>query len=398
MKGKEPVVRVGIMSAPEIEVKFLGDKNEFELKDVTIGINFHWERKENQRFRGELEILRNEDGTATAVNAIPMEEYLKSVISSEMSATSSMELLKAHSVISRSWLLAQIDRKRRYNGKDDPKAEDRSETEEKIVRWYDRDDHDKFDVCADDHCQRYQGVTRMTSKTVEEAVEATRGEVLMMDNEICDARFSKCCGGVMEVFQNCWEPKDHGYLRPLRDDEHPKENVPDLTVESSAKDWIESEEASFCNTKDRALLEQVLNHYDREDISFYRWEENFLPGELDNLVKERSGIDFGEILEITPVRRGPSGRIYLLKISGTKKTVLVGKELEIRKWFSKSHLKSSAFIVEKTPEGGWIMKGAGWGHGVGLCQIGAAVMASKGYGYKEILSHYFPGSTLEKIY
>lgn len=399
MKQEEPKVRVGIMTAPSIDVTYFGgNEPEFELHDVTIGINFHWERKENQRFRGDLEILHNPDGTVTAVNVIPMEQYLKSVISSEMSATSSMELLKAHAVISRSWLLAQIDRKRRFNGKPDPKALERSETEDTIVRWYDRDDHDRFDVCADDHCQRYQGITRMTSKAVEEAVEATRGEVLTVDNSICDARFSKCCGGVMEEFQNCWEPMDHSYLKPLRDNPEPKKNVPDLTVEENAVKWIKTDEPAFCNTNDRKLLEQVLNHYDREDITFYRWKEKYTPAELNELVCRRSGIDFGEITAITPVKRGPSGRLYLLKITGTKRTVLVGKELEIRKWFSNSHLKSSAFIVERDADGNWIFEGSGWGHGVGLCQIGAAVMASKGYTYRQILNHYFVDADINKLY
>ena len=386
------------MTAPEIEVKHFGGENdEFELKDVTIGINFHWERKENQRFRGELEILKNDDGTLTAVNVLPIELYLKSVISSEMSATSSMELLKAHSVISRSWLLAQID-KNRFDGYTADNCEDRIESEMKIIRWYDRDDHDRFDVCADDHCQRYQGITRMTSPTVIEAVDATRGEVLMFDDKICDARFSKCCGGVMETFQNCWEPKDHPYLRPLRDDAEPKENVPDLTVEENARQWILSDEPSFCNTRDRKLLEQVLNNYDREDISFYRWQEEYTPETLDELVARRSGIDFGHITDIKPVKRGPSGRIYLLSINGTKRSVLVGKELEIRKWLSNSHLKSSAFVVSRSENGNWIFKGAGWGHGVGLCQIGAAVMANKGYDYRQILNHYFPNATINKLY
>lgn len=399
MKQEEPKVRVGIMTAPKIDVTYFGgDEAEFELHDVTIGINFHWERKENQHFKGELEILKNADGTVTAVNVIPMEQYLKSVISSEMSATSDMELLKAHSVISRSWLLAQIDRKRRFHGIPDPEALDRSETGDTIVRWYDRDDHDRFDVCADDHCQRYQGVTRMTSKAVEDAVEATRGEVLTVDDSICDARFSKCCGGIMEEFQNCWEPQAHSYLKPLRDDPTPTENVPDLTLEENAVKWIKTDVPAFCNTTDRKLLEQVLNHYDREDISFYRWKEKYTPAELNELVSRRSGIDFGEITALTPIKRGPSGRLYLLKISGTKRTVFVGKELEIRKWLSTSHLKSSAFIVEHDTEGNWILEGAGWGHGVGLCQIGAAVMASKGYTYKEILRHYFVDADISKLY
>ena len=399
MKQEEPKVRVGIMTAPSIDVTYYGGETpEFELHDVTIGINFHWERKENQRFRGDLEILRNPDGTVTAVNIIPIELYLKSVISSEMSATSSMELLKAHAVISRSWLLAQIDRERRSHGTPDPRALDRTETEDTIVRWYDHSDHDGFDVCADDHCQRYQGITRMTSKAVEEAVEATRGEILTVDDKICDARFSKCCGGVMEEFQNCWEPRDHSYLKPLRDNPTPKVDVPDLTDEAQAVRWIKTDEPAFCNTRDRKLLEQVLNNYDREDIDFYRWKEVYTPAELNELVARRSGIDFGEITAVTPVKRGPSGRLYLLKIVGTKRTVLVGKELEIRKWFSNSHLKSSAFTVERDADGNWVLEGAGWGHGVGLCQIGAAVMASKGYSYREILNHYFIDADITRLY
>lgn len=400
MKYKcEPKLRVGVMTASAVDVTYLtGGGGDFVLHDVTIGKGFHWERKENQTFKGELEILRNHDGTLTAVNVVPLEEYLLSVISSEMCSTADVEFLKAHAVISRSWLLAQIDRKNRCDGKPAPHALGAVNTAGEIVKWYDHEDHTDFDVCADDHCQRYQGVTRISSPHVKEAVTSTSGLVLTYDGKICDARFSKCCGGVTEEFSNCWEPHDHEYLRAFRDDAEPLQGLPDLTLEENAARWINGNPSSFCNTRDAKLLEKVLNNYDREENDFFRWEVRYSPCQLDELVARRSGIDFGSIQEIKPVKRGPSGRIYLLKIRGSKREITVGKELEIRRWLSESHLRSSAFVVERDNEGNWIFRGAGWGHGVGLCQIGAAVMAAEGYTFDSILEHYFPGSKIEKFY
>ncbi len=369
-----------------------------ELANVTIGVNFHWERCENQRFSGALKLIL-ENGWITAINILPVEDYLRSVISSEMSATASSELLKAHAVISRSWLLAQIARSKRK-----PTGEAAmSATEEEIVKWYDREDHINFDVCADDHCQRYQGVTRATTPTVDEAIAATRGEVLMDGEMLCDARFSKCCGGVFEEFENCWEPIHYDYLTVRADNEN-SEKYPDLRDEENARRWILSRPSAFCENVTADVMRQVLNSYDQETPDFYRWSVEYEQSELKEIIKERSGIDFGEILDLQPLTRGTSGRISRLRIVGSRRTMIVGKELEIRRWLSKSHLYSSAFVAEmfdKNDSGvpqRIVLHGAGWGHGVGLCQIGAAVMGERGYGYKDILMHYFKGAELKRLY
>jgi SpoIID/LytB domain protein len=375
-------------------------ESTFELKDVTIGINFHWERKENQSFSGSVKFIV-EDGKITAVNVLSVEDYLTSVISSEMSATASLELLKAHAVISRSWLLAQIQKNKEI-------VESKQEystmvvTEDELVRWYDREDHTRFDICADDHCQRYQGVTRASTSIVRDAIAQTRGLLLMSDGKICDARYSKSCGGAFEEFQYCWEDIKYPYLVKQRDSKTETE-LPDLTIEEEAEKWILSSPESFCNTTDKEILSQVLNHYDQETVNFYRWTQEYSQKELSALILKRSGVDYGDILDLIPVERGTSGRLVKLKIVGTKKTKTIGKELEIRRTLSESHLYSSAFVVEKVGnENGapqkFVLKGAGWGHGVGLCQIGAAVMGEKGYKFDEILLHYFVGASLEKLY
>ena len=369
-------IRVGIMTAPHIDYELRDDT--FLLKNVRIGIGFHWDRTEDQLFEGRLEIRKNPDGTETAINIIDVEDYLTSVITSEMSATSSLELLKAHAVISRSWLLRPILSPA-------PKAtieiQEKPELDgvERHICWYERDAHVGFDVCADDHCQRYEGITRRDSHPeaaarVKEAVLSTRGQVLTCDGEICDTRFYKSCGGRTELFENAWAPIHYRYL--------------------------ESVECPYCNTHDRRVLSQVLNDYDLETQDFYRWTVRYSQSELSDIVRERSGIDFGIITDLRPIRRGPSYRIYELEIVGTRRTMIVGKELEIRKWLSRTHLYSSAFDVQITheldgAEPMFVLSGRGWGHGVGLCQIGAAVMADKGAGYREILSHYFPNSCLE---
>ena len=364
----------------------------FTLCDVTIGVEFHWQRKEAQSFKGGIEFYAA-DGAVTVINNINAEEYLKSVISSEMNAHASLELLKAHAVISRSWLIAQISKKGTdaKNGGKGMRADGNE-----IVKWYDRDDHDLFDVCADDHCQRYQGITKAYIPTVKRAVEETRGEVLVSDGEICDARFSKCCGGATEEFGYCWEDKDVEYLKGVRDsaDEAP---LPDLTTECEAEKWIAAEPEAFCNTSDGEILRQILNDFDMETNDFYRWQVRYSQQELSDIVRERSGIDFGTIESLTPLERGVSGRISRLRIDGSKRSMIIGKELEIRKTLSQSHLYSSAFTV-KRENGDFVIYGAGWGHGVGLCQIGAAVMGSKGYGYREILAHYYKGARVEAAY
>ena len=379
----------------------------FELQDVTIGINFHWERKEVQRFKGELKIIV-EDDRLTAINIIPIEDYLTSVISSEMSETASLELLKAHAVISRSWLLNKL---KVANGKlkvimhpDNTANFELSTLPSQLIKWYDHEAHKNFDICADDHCQRYQGITRASTPQAIEAVFATRGEVLMYEGEICDARFSKCCGGAFEEFQNCWENVKHPYLIGQRDSKT-ETRLPDLTKEAEADKWIRTSPAAFCNTHNKQVLSQVLNNYDQETTDFYRWRVCYSQQELSELIHKRSGIEFGKIIDLIPVERGTSGRLVRLKIVGTLRTLIIGKELEIRRTLSSSHLYSSAFVVdkeykedEKEIPSRFILTGSGWGHGVGLCQIGAAVMGEQGYKYKEILSHYYPGSAIEQQY
>lgn len=374
----------------------------FLLRDVVIGLDYHWERKENQRFTGDLDIIVEGD-KLTAVNTLPVEDYLESVISSEMSANASIELLKAHAVISRSWLLAQILKHERICSENQLYSSE-IVTDEEIVRWYDREDHVNFHVCADDHCQRYQGVTRKTTDNVASAVAQTRGEVLTYFDELCDARFSKCCGGVFEEFENCWEPRHYDYLEARRDDTN-EYRFPDLRIEEKAVEWIERRPDAFCNTSDASILSQVLNNYDRETADFFRWKITYSRSELADIVRRRSGLDFGDIIDLKPLTRGTSGRLVRLLVVGTKLTKIIGKELEIRRILSTSHLYSSAFTVERSmidPVTGVpeqiTLRGAGWGHGVGLCQIGAAVMGSKGYDYRQILSHYFANAEISTYY
>ena len=336
---------------------------------MTIGVNFHWERKETQVFLGTLRLVVEAD-QITAINELPVEQYLASVISSEMKATAGLELLKAHAVISRSWLLAQM-RRREQNVEHKDNFFSFIKKDDELIRWYDREDHTIFDVCADDHCQRYQGITKQTSQAVEQALKATRGQILCYGDEICDARFSKCCGGVTEEFQYCWEDTPKPYLISVED--------------------------PFCNTNDKAVLAQVLNDYDQETNDFYRWTVEYTTEELSKLINDKLKDDFGQIVDLVPLERGKSGRIWKLKIVGTKKTFTIGKELEIRRALSESHLYSSAFDVEKTPTG-FRLKGKGWGHGVGLCQIGAAVMGQQGYRYDEILLHYYRNAEIKRIY
>ncbi|MBQ2225573.1 MAG: SpoIID/LytB domain-containing protein [Prevotella sp.] len=377
-------------------------ESSFSLDDVVIGINFHWERKETQTFLGTLRFVV-EEGKICAINQLPVEWYLESVISSEMSATSSMELLKSHAVISRSWLLAQMEKRKNVAKEGNNGFFSFVKTDTELIRWYDREDHTIFDVCADDHCQRYQGITKETSPHVKEAVAATRGMILSYDGEICDARFYKSCGGVLEEFQYCWENIKKPYLIALRDSEN-ESDFPDLTIEANADKWIRESPASYCNTNDKSILTQVLNDYDQETSDFYRWKVNYSQQELRTLIEDKTKMSFGDILDLVPLERGKSGRIWRLKIVGSKASFTIGKELEIRRVLSASHLYSSAFVVDKydTDAHGvpqrFELIGAGWGHGVGLCQIGAAVMGAKGYKYDEILLHYYRGAEIKKIY
>ncbi len=392
-------IAVGVMTAQKIEAVVPGPHSTpecptFLLKNVRIGIGFHWDRLEDQEFEGTLEIRDNADGTQTAINRLDVEDYLSSVITSEMSATSSLELLKAHAVISRSWVLRPIISPSTCTDKPDLSDPDRH------VVWYERDAHEGFDVCADDHCQRYEGITRRdehpeAAANVQQAINATRGQVLMYDGKVCDARFYKACGGATEVFENAWANEHYDYLEAVRDEIGTP--LPDLTIEENAQEFIRTAPPAYCNTTDERILSQVLNNYDQETKDFYRWTVKYTQEELSDIIRERSGIDFGKILNLVPIKRGPSARLYEMQIVGSKRTMVIGKELEIRKWLSRSHLYSSAFVVDRNENGDFILTGAGWGHGVGLCQIGAAVMADKGYTYEQILAHYFPGSELKTI-
>lgn len=368
----------------------------FTLHDVTIGIGFHWERKEEQTFPGQLKFII-EDGQVRAINVLPVEEYLTSVISSEMKPTASREFLRAHAVISRSWVLAQLRSPYRKTLQSDTAPVVNDHILSRIIKWYDHDQHTLFDVCADDHCQRYQGRTRIISAAAEQAVRDTFGQTLTSQGHLCDARFSKCCGGVTEQFETCWQDEHKPYLIALRDSSINEGALPDLTVEENAREWILSEPKSFCNSADGNILSESLNGYDLETPDYYRWRVEYTVGQISDIFRRKSGLDIGDIVDLRPIKRGPSGRIYELEIEGTKSTVTIGKELEIRRTLSESHLFSSAFIVEKTADG-FILHGAGWGHGVGLCQIGAAVMAAKGYTYREILQHYYPDTNLGRFY
>ena len=385
------------------------ETDSFELFNVTIGINFHWERKEIQRFKGALKIIV-ENEKLTAINVISVEDYLTSVISSEMSATASLELLKAHAVISRSWVLSPLNPPK-GDFQDSTIQEQTSELHEPKsplrgvggLLWFERDAHTNFDVCADDHCQRYQGITRASTEMVKQAIEETYGQVLTYENEICDARFSKCCGGVFEEFQNCWDNKKYAYLVKQRDSKT-ETALPDLRIETEAEKWIRTSPAAFCNTNNKIVLSQVLNNYDQETTDFYRWKVEYSQEELSALILKRSGVDYGEIIDLIPIERGTSGRLVQLKIVGTKQTRIIGKELEIRRTLSESHLYSSAFVVDREFSEGseipskFILTGSGWGHGVGLCQIGAAVMGEEGHSYEKILLHYYIGAKIEKWY
>ncbi len=387
------------------EIIFEPDDIELEsflIKDVTIGVRFHWQRKEKQRFQGSLKLLRDKD-KIVVINIIPVEKYLVSVISSEMSAKSSLQMLKSLAVVSRSWLLAQMDKSRSIRAKMEAYSSE-SRTEEEFIKWYDREEHELFDVCADDHCQRYQGITKISTLSARQAVEETYGLVLLYNNKICDARFSKSCGGITESFHNVWEPVVHEYLTSVIDYKYEPETYQlDFSVERNAEKWIKGNPPAYCNTTDDKILSQVLLDYDRETKDFYRWKIIYSQNELSEIISKNSGINFGEIIDLIPVERGNSSRLIKLKIVGTKKELVVGKELEIRRLLSLTHLYSSAIVIEKQNvenkiPGKFVISGAGWGHGVGLCQIGAAVMAEKGHSFDEILLHYFRNARLNKIY
>ncbi|HKI78059.1 MAG TPA: SpoIID/LytB domain-containing protein [Ignavibacteriaceae bacterium] len=445
MEKSEPMISVGILTANKIEFELYGDftsigikhsfngrfnaelidnkivckrgnerieisdeiifapqelvTESFLIKNVIIGDKFHWQRKENERFMGSLKLIKNE-GKITAINILPIENYLISVIASEMSAKCPVQALKSHAIISRSWLLSQIQ----IVDKNIKQLQTEADSETEHVRWYSREEHKLFDFCNDDHCQRYHGITKVFTGIARQAVEETKGIVLMKQNEICDTRYSKCCGGITESYENVWDPVKHSYLKPIVDYKYEPDNFNiDFQKEVNAEKWIKGNPHSFCNTKDRVLLSQILVDFDQETRDFYRWKIEYSQEELAKIIFIKSGIDFGNIIDLIPIERGASGRLIKLKIVGTKKTLIIGKELEMRKFLSLSHLYSSAFIVEKIGIHNNIPRkftftGAGWGHGVGLCQIGAAVMASNGYLFDEILLHYFTDVKLKRIY
>ncbi|QQS35901.1 MAG: SpoIID/LytB domain-containing protein [Ignavibacteriales bacterium] len=376
------------------------ETESFLVKDVTIGKKFHWERKEKQRFIGTLKLIKD-NGKLTVINILPLEKYLVSVISSEMSAKSSLQLLKAHAIVSRSWLLSNIKSR---TLKTKSSFGEFHETGSEYIKWYSREEHEHFDVCADDHCQRYQGITKISSEGARKAVEQTNGIVLLYDNSICDARYSKSCGGVTESFENVWEPVKYDYLTSIVDYKFDQDNYNiDFSSEQNVRKWIVSNPPAFCNTKDDTILNQVLPAFDQETKDFYRWKVEYSQEEISSIIKTKSGYDFGNIIDLVPVERGASGRLVILKIVGSDKSLVVGKELEIRKYLSLSHLYSSAFVVDRLDvkeniPGKFLIRGAGWGHGVGMCQIGAAVMSQQGYQFDEILLHYFKDVKLKKLY
>jgi stage II sporulation protein D len=378
------------------------DLESFLIKDVTIGVKFHWQRKEKQRFQGTLKLLKSKD-KIVVINLIPVEKYLTSVISSEMSAKSSLQMLKSLAVVSRSWLLAQIEKSKTIKSKKEAYSSE-LRTENEFIKWYDREEHELFDVCADDHCQRYQGISKISTQAARQAAAETFGLVLVYNNRICNARFSKSCGGVTEAFHNVWEPQVHEYLTSVVDYKYEPENFNlDFSLERNAQKWIKGNPPAYCNTDDDKILSQVLIDYDRETKDFYRWRIDYSQSEIAELISKNSGIDFGEIMDLIPLERGDSSRLIKLRIVGSKRELIVGKELEIRRLLSVNHLYSSAIVIEKQDvdnkiPGKFVLYGAGWGHGVGLCQIGAAVMAEKGHSFDEILLHYFRNARLNKIY
>lgn len=384
------------------EIEFIPSdpiSESFLIKDVIIGEGFHWEQKQKQRFSHTLKIIKNKKNVC-AINIIPLENYLMSVISSEMSAKSPLELLKAQAVVARSWVLSRMSTAQ--NRKEGDAADSFTELENEIIKWYDTTEHKIFDVCADDHCQRFQGVTRITSETAREAITQTRGILLLHDGKICDTRYSKCCGGITELYENVWAPVKNPCISSVVDYKFEPETFNlDLTNEKNAYKWIKGNPSAFCNTEDNRLLTNILNDFDLHTKDFYRWKIVYTQHELAGLIKEKTGIDFGDIIDLIPLERGASARLVKLKIAGSKKSFTIGKELEIRRALSKTHLYSSAIVVEKSEENPpqeFTIYGAGWGHGVGLCQIGAAVMAQMGYQFDAIILHYFKNSVLKKIY
>ena len=399
VKARQRKVVLGDLSGMEIAsgkkiILSAHDKATFTVSNVKIGIDFHWQRIQEQSFRGNLILSVTSDSSFDLINEIALEDYLASVISSEMSAAAPLEFLKAQAIVARSWIVAMLAKKKTA------RSLPSSKTKDEIVVWQDVNDHEGFDVCADDHCQRYQGITKIISYNVQNAIEATRGLFLVSEGEICDARYNKSCGGQTEIFSTAWEDKSPDYLKSVTDD---VTMHPSVQTEKEVQEWLSGRPPAFCNTTDKELLSKILPTFDQETLDFYRWQVIYSRQELEDIIRKKSGIDFGELQNLTAVLRGPSGRICKLRIEGSRRTVIVGKELEIRRWLSESHLLSSAFVVSKTKAAdgaveSFTLTGGGWGHGVGLCQIGAAVIAAKGFNVEDILAHYFTNVGLQKLY
>jgi stage II sporulation protein D len=397
---KEQIVLIqssGVQIAGQKEISLAAqDGATFTVFDVQIGIDFHWQRSQEQSFRGDLFLSANSASSFDLINEIPLEDYIESVISSEMSAQAPLEFLKTQAITARSWLISMLERKMKRSRVSNLKQTSNNE----IICWHDINDHQHFDVCADDHCQRYQGITKITSKNVGEAIRTTRGLFLVYKNKICDARYHKACGGQTEIFSTAWEDKSLSYLQSVTD--HVNTHA-QIVSERDAETWLRGKPPAYCNTADKEILRQILPSFDQETLDFYRWQVIYKRQDLEEIIRKKSGIDIGELRNLIPIERGPSGRISKLKIEGSRRTMLVGKELEIRRWLSPSHLLSSAFVVsaEHTETGDverFIFDGGGWGHGVGLCQIGAAVMAAEGFKAPEILAHYFTKARVQKLY
>ncbi|HLF83338.1 MAG TPA: SpoIID/LytB domain-containing protein [Blastocatellia bacterium] len=393
----------GVTGSPEITLSPADfDSCRFTVHGVKIGIDFHWEREETQQFQGASRLVADGD-SLTLINELPLESYLVSVISSEMSASCPAELLRAHAVVSRSWLLAQLGRATSDSTQESARSKG---SEDELIRWYDRESLLRFDVCADDHCQRYQGIGKAFSQAAFEAVRDTRGKVLVYDDEICDARYSKSCGGMTEVYRAAWEDKDVPYLSSVYDVPgiEPSGYRMPLSVEANAEVWITSSPPAYCGVVTRELLARIVPAFDQETPDFYRWRIDYSQEELSELLRSRLEVDFGRVRALEPVERGQSGRLVRLRIVGEKRTLVIGKELEIRRALSRSHLYSSAFVIRAARghlsdyPARFTLIGAGWGHGVGMCQIGAAVMADRGHSHQEILSHYFAGAKISELY
>ncbi len=334
----------------------------FYLHDIPIGRGFHWERHERLSYRGELHLFASRGDGLTAMNRIPLETYIRSTVFSEMGPDLPDAFLAAQAVAARSTVLATANRHHRGEG---------------------------FHLCNDDHCQCYQGVLR-EPQVISPALGETEGEILVSNGRPVDARYAKCCGGVSETYEAVWGGEGHPYFisRPCGEFE-----TADLTQEQNMQEFLSQRAPAFCNDELHAYPERW-----REE-SYFRWQREYNASELQTLIEAKVGIEVGTVRELRPIKRGASGRILILEIVGSKQTLRIYRELEIRRVLFLSHLPSSCFIVETEGKGPdkFRLIGAGWGHGVGLCQLGAAAMAHKGRSKQRILEHYYPETKLFSI-